>query len=172
MNDILAVYLKSYTSKKAADSVADDIAVGTGSGFLGLLAGRAGGKLRGDRLRNIKAFKIERALNHIRSKRNSLEPKVKSLRKRVSNLFEILGKEDPYAEWGKNDLVDDFDKAISSRNKLESLLEKQNNRYYKTWDKATKLQKAIKNSRRIGGFAGAASASILGTLLYNKLKKD
>lgn len=172
MNDILAVYLKAYTSKKAADSVADDIAVGTGSGFLGLLAGRAGGKIRGERLRDIKAPKIQRALNRISSKRNRLEPKVKRLRKDVSQLFDILGKEDPYAEWGKNGLVDTFDKTIRSRNKLESLLEKQNNRYYETWGKAIKLQKAIKNSKRLGGAVGAVGAGLLGTLLYNKLQKD
>lgn len=172
MNDILAVYLKAYTSKKAADSVADDIAVGTGSGLFGGLMGYAGGKLRGERLRDIKAPKIQRALNRISSKRNLLEPKVKRLRKDVSQLFDILGREDPYAEWGKNGLVDEFDKTLRSRNKLESLLEKQNNRYSKTWRKASKLQKAIKNSKRLGGAVGAVGAGLLGTLLYNKLKKD
>ena len=171
MNDILSVYLKAYTSKRAADSVADDIAVGTGSGFLGLLAGRAGGDIYGKELRNKKAYKIKRALNRISSKRNSLEPKVKSLRKDASRLFDILDKT-PEDEWHKNGLMDTFDKTIRSRNKLESLFEKQNERYYKTWDKATKLQKAIKNSRRIGGVAGAVGAGLLSTLLYNKLKKD
>ena len=171
MNDILAVYLKAYTSKRAADSVADDIAVGTGSGFLGLLAGRAGGKIRGERLRDIKAPKIERALNRIRSKRNSLEPEVKSLRKDVLSLSKILDKT-PFEEWYKNGLGDIFDKKLTSRNKLESLLEKHNNRYYETWGKASKLQKAIKNSKRVGGVAGAVGAGLLGTLLYNKLKKD
>lgn len=171
MNDMLAVYLKAYTSKKASDSVADDIAFGTGSGLFGGLMGYGAGYLRGERLRDIKAPKIKRALNRISSKRNSLEPKVKSVRKDVSKLFDILGK-DPYAEWGKNELVDIFDKTLRYRNKLESLLEKQNNRYSETWGKASKLQKAIKNSRRVGGVAGAVGAGLLGTLLYNKLKKD
>ena len=74
MNDILAVYLKAYTSKKAADSVADDMAVGTGIGLLGGLAGYTGGKIRGERLREIKRPKLEHALNRIRARINKLNP--------------------------------------------------------------------------------------------------
>jgi uncharacterized protein YlxW (UPF0749 family) len=171
MNDILAVYLKAYTSKKAADSVADDVAVGTGSGLLGWVAGRAGGKLRGERLRDIKAPKIERALNRIRSKRNNLEPKVRNLNKNVSQIFNILNKAS-YDEIGNTGLEPILEKDLGSLRKLEPLLNKYNKRYYKTWDKASKLQKAIKNSRRVGGVAGAVGAGLLSTLLYNKLQKD
>lgn len=171
MNDILAVYLKAYTSKRAADSVADDIAVGAGSGLLGGLVGYTGGKVRGERLRDIKAPQIERILNRISSKLNNLEPKIKTARRDFLRRVSLLhtAKNRGYdTSWIESLIKKDSD----SIDKLEPLAKKNKKRYLRTWGKASKLQKAIKNSKRLGGVAGAASASILGPILYNTLKKD
>ena len=171
MNDILAVYLKAYTSKRAADSVADDMAVGTGIGLLGGLAGYGGGYLRGEKLRQTKAPKIEHALNRIRARINELKPEFKKVRGNLSywiNSRDEVNNAGYDPSWHESVVKKHRDKL----NKLEQSAIKQNDRYLKTWSKASKLQKAIKNSRRVGGVAGAVGASLLGTLLYNKLKKD
>lgn len=171
MNDILAIYLKAYTSKKAADSVADDMAVGTGIGLLGGLAGYGGGYLRGEKLRQTKSPKIEHALNRIRDRINELKLDTKDVR---TDLLFHTKRLDEVNNAGKDTsryesiVRKDKDKL----NKLEQAANKQNVRYFNTWRKVSKLGKAIKNSRRIGGFAGAFTTSLLGTLLYNKLKKD
>lgn len=171
MNDILAVYLKAYTSKKAADSVADDMAVGTGIGLLGGLAGYTRGKARGEKLRQTKAPKIEHALDRIRARIDEIKLRSEEVRKRLNWNTEYINKYnnaglDP--SWYESNVK----KYKNELDKLQQSAIKQNDRYFKTWGKADKLQKAIKNSRRIGGFAGAFSVGLLSTLLYNKLKKD
>ena len=175
MNDILAVYLKAYTSKKAADSVADDMAVGTGIGLLGGLAGYGGGYLRGEKLRQTKAPKIEYALNRIRARINEIKPKLRETKKQLE--WDTIGSDFVKKFYKNNDpKVRSYESKVKegrrSLDKLEQLANKNNQRYFNTWSKASKLQKAIKNSRRIGGFAGAFTTSLLSTLLYNKLKKD
>ena len=78
MNKYLELYLKAYTNKVAADdSIVDDAAVGAGSGLFGGLAGYGGGYLRGEKLRQTKAPKIEHALNRIRARINELKPEFK-----------------------------------------------------------------------------------------------
>lgn len=171
MNDILAIYLKAYTSKKAADSVVDDIAVGTGSGLFGGLVGHAVGKIRGGKLRQAKAPKIERALNRIRARLNELEPQIKSAKNellRSTNLVDIVKNRGYNTSW-----IESFVKLDRNYlNKLQQLANKNNQRYFTVLSKTNKLQKAIKSSKRLGGVAGAASASLLGPILYNTLKKD
>ena len=175
MNDILAVYLKAYTSKKAADSVADDMAVGTGIGLFGGLAGYGGGYLRGEKLRQTKGPKIEYALNRIRARLNEIKPKLRETKKQLE--WDTIGSDFVKKFYKNNDpKVRSYESKVKegrrSLDKLEQLANKNNQRYFNTWSKASKLQKAIKNSRRIGGFAGAFTTSLLSTLLYNKLKKD
>lgn len=172
MNKYLELYLKAYTNKVAADdSIVDDAAVGTGSGLLGGLAGYGGGYLRGEKLRQTKAPKIEHALNRIRARINELKPEFKNVRKDISywiNRVDEVNNAGRDPSWHESVVKRHRDKL----NKLEQAANKQNGRYFETWRKASKLQKAIKNSKRIGGFAGAVGAGLLGTLLYNKLKKD
>ena len=172
MNDILAIYLKAYTSKKAADSVTDDIAVGTGSGLLGWLAGYTGGKLRGESLRKTKGSKIEHALNRIRRRLHGIEFKTlirqASLKRSIESLNAAKDRGSAFTPWYEYVVKDTRD----SLNKLQQAANINNNRYSKILGKASKLQKAIKNSKRVGGVAGAVGAGLLGTLLYNKLKKD
>lgn len=172
MNDILAAYLKAYTSKRAADSVADDIAVGTGSGLLGGLMGYVGGAYRGEDLRLSKAHKIKGALHRIGMKLHDIEFKSSLLRPHLSHLIKRLDE----VKKDHPNLIPSYESSVKEYrdklDKLKQLANKQNDRYYKTWSKATKLQKAIKNSRRVGGVAGAVGAGLLSTLLYNKLQKD
>ena len=168
--EIMTLYLKAYTSKKAADSVADDMAVGTGIGLLGGLAGYTGGKIRGERLREIKRPKLEHALNRIRARIDEIKLRSKEVGKLLNWNTEQINKYnnaglDP--SWYESKVKEYRDKL----DKLEQLANKNKQRYFKTWSKASKLQKAIKNSKRIGGVAGAFTASILGTLLYNKLNQ-
>ena len=169
--EIMTVYLKAYTSKKAADSVADDMAVGTGIGLLGGLAGYGGGYIRGEKLRQAKAPKIERVLNRIRDRINELKLDTKDVRTdllfHTKRLGEVnnAGKDTSRYE---SIVRKDRDKL----NKLEQAAIKQKNRSIKTGSKLGKLQKAIKNSKRLGGAVGAVGAGLLGTLLYNKLQKD
>lgn len=172
MNDMLAVYLKAYTSKRADDSVADDIAVGTGSGFLGGLMGYAGGKLRGEKLRKTKGSKIEHVLNRIRRRLHEIEFKTPirqaSLKRSIESLNAAKDRGSAFTPWYEHVVKDTRD----SINKLQQAANINNNRYSKILGKANKLQKAIKKSKRLGGVAGAASASLLGPILYNTLKKD
>lgn len=169
--EIMTVYLKAYTSKKAADSVADDMAVGTGIGLLGGLAGYGGGYIRGEKLRQAKAPKIERVLNRIRDRINELKLDTKDVR--TDLLFHTKRLDDANrAGLDPSRYESLIKKDRDSLNKLEQLANKNKQRYFKTWRKASKLGKAITNSRRIGGFAGGFGASILGTLLYNKLKES
>lgn len=171
MNDILAIYLKAYTSKKAADSVTDDIAVGTGSGLLGWVVGRDVGASRGEKLRQTKAPKIEHALNRIRARMDELKPQIENVRKDYSQHVDSLIKA-KYKKLDTSELDSLIKKDRDSLNKLEPLFKKYQNRYIKTGNKIGKLGKAITNSRRVGGVAGAVGAGLLGTLLYNTLKKD
>ena len=172
MNDILAIYLKAYTSKKAADSVADDIAVGTGGGLLGWLAGYAGGALRGEKLRRTKGPKIEHALNRIRRRLHDIEfnrPIIQAeLKRTIESLNAAKDRGSAFTPW--HEYIVKYTR--DSLNKLQQAANINNNGYSKILDKANKLQKAIKKSKRLGGVAGAASASILGPILYNTLKKD
>lgn len=172
MNDILEIYLKAYTSKKAADSVADDIAVGTGSGLFGGLAGYGGGYLHGVKLRKTKGSKIEHALNRIRRRLNDIEFKrpitQASLKRSIESLNAANDRGSVFTPWYESVVKDTRD----SLNKLQQAANINNKGYSKISGKASKLQKAIKNSKRLGGVAGAASASILGPILYNTLKKD
>ena len=171
MNDILAIYLKAYTSKKAADSVIDDIAVGTGSGLLGWVAGRDVGARRAKKLRQTKHPKIEHAVNRIHARMDELEPQIENVRKDYARHVDslIMSK---YRGHDTSSIESLIKKDRDSLNKLESLFKKYRNRSIKTGSKLGKLQKAITNSIRVGGVAGAVGASLLGTLLYNKLKKD
>lgn len=172
MNDMLAVYLKAYTSKRADDSVADDIAVGTGSGLFGGLMGYGAGYLRGEKLRQTKGLKIEHALNRIRAKLNEIKFKTPirqaSLKRSIESLNAAKDRGSAFTPWYEHVVKDTRD----SINKLQQAANKNNQRYFTVWNKANKLQKAIKNSKRIGGVAGSVGFSLLGTLLYNKLKKD
>lgn len=172
MNDMLAVYLKAYTSKRADDSVADDIAVGAGSGLFGGLMGYAGGTLRGAKLRQNKAPKIIRATDRIGYRLKSLRRKISNATANLERSLEALDdariRESPNIPWYESLVKRDRD----SLDNLKRLVNKNNQRYFKTWSKASKLQNAIKKSKRVGGVAGAVGASLLGTLLYNKLKRD
>lgn len=171
MNDILAIYLKAYTSKKAADSVTDDIAVGTGSGLLGWLAGQKVGASRGVKLRQTKYPKIEHALDRIRARKDELESKIKNVTKDYSRHVDslIMAK---YKNLDTSELESLIKKDSDSLDKLKPLFKKYQNRFIKTGNKIDKLGKAVKNSIRIGGAAGAVGAGLLGTLLYNTLKRD
>lgn len=172
MNDILAVYLKAYTSKKAADSVADDIAVGTGSGLLGGLAGYAGGAIRGDYLRKSKGSKLENILRSLRRRIDATQSKYNAANKEYIRAAKRLTE----AERMGSASVPYFESALSDRGEklfaTDKLLSNQQYRYGKTLGKAAKLQNALKKSKRVGGVAGAVGAGLLGSLLYNKLKKD
>ena len=176
MNKYLELYLKAYTNKVAADdSIVDDAAVGAGSGLFGGLAGYGEGYLRGEKLRQTKAPKIEHALNRIRARLNEIKPKLRETKKQLE--WDTIGSDFVKKFYKNNDpKVRSYESKVKegrrSLDKLEQLANKNNQRYFNTWRKASKLQKAIKNSRRIGGFAGAFTTSLLGTLLYNKLKKD
>ena len=171
MNDILAAYLKAYTSKKAADSVIDDIAVGTGSGLLGWVAGRDVGASRGEKLRQTKYPKIEHALDRIRAKIDAFESQLSNETKAYSRNADSLIKA-KYRGHDTSSIESLIRKNRDSIDKLEQLVKKYRNRYIKTGNKISKLGKAIKNSRRIGGAVGAISAGLLGPILYNTLQKD
>ena len=172
MNKYLELYLKAYTNKVAADSVADDIAVGTGSGLLGGLMGYAGGAIHGDDLRHNKAPKIEYALDRIRRRLRDIEFKSELVRSPLSyytkRLDEVKKERPDKLPWYESTVKEYRDEL----DKLKQAANKQNDRYFKTWSKASKLQNAIKKSKRIGGAVGAVGAGVLSTLLYNKLKKD
>lgn len=170
MNDILAAYLKAYTSKRAADSVIDDITVGTGSSLLGWLAGREVGASRGVKLRQTKYPKIEHALDRIRARRDELESKIENVRKDHLRHVDSLIRT-KYKNLDTSELESLIKKDSDSLDKLEPLFKKYQNRFIKTGNKINKLGKAIQNSIRIGGAAGAVGAGLLGTLLYNTLKK-
>lgn len=171
MNDILAVYLKAYTSKKAADSVADDIAVGTGSGLLGGLAGYTGGALRGDYLRKSKGSKLENILRSIRRRIDDSQSKYNAANKEYIRAAKNLAE----AERIGSTKIPQYESALSDRGEkvfaTDKLLSNQQYRYRKALGKAAKLQNAIKKSKRVGGVAGAVGAGLLGTLLHKKLKK-
>ena len=169
--ELFTLYMKAYTSKKAADSVADDMAVGTGIGLFGGLAGYTGGKVRGEKLRQTKYPKIEHALDRIRARIDEIKPRSEEVRKLLNwnteqiNKYNNAGLDPSWYESRVKKYRDELDK-------LEQLTNKNKQRYFETWRKASKLQKAIKNSRRIGGFAGSFSVGLLSTLLYNKLKES
>lgn len=171
MNDILAAYLKAYTSKRAADSVIDDITIGTGSSLLGWLAGREVGASRGEKLRQTKYPKIERALSSIRARMDELGSKIENVRKDHLRHVDSLIRT-KYKNLDTSELDSLIKKDSDSLGKLEPLFKKYQNRYIKTGNKIDKLVKAITNSRRVGGVVGAVGAGLLGTLLYNTLKKD
>lgn len=172
MNDILAIYLKAYTSKKAADSVADDIAVGTGSGFLGGLMGYAGGALRGDYLRKFKGSKLENILRSIRRRIDDAQSKYNVANKEYIRAAKDLTE----AERTGSAKIPQYESILSDRGgkafATDELLSKQTYRHRKALGKAAKLQNAIKKSKRVGSVAGAVGAGVLSTILYNKLKKD
>lgn len=173
MNKYLELYLKAYTNKVAADdSIVDDAAVGAGSGLFGGLMGYAGGAIHGDDLRHNKTPKIEDALDRIRRRLRDIEFKSELVRrplsyytKRLDEVKKEVSDKLPWYQSTVRKYKDDLDKLKQAANK-------QNDRYFKTWSKAGKLQNAIKKSKRVGGVAGAVGASLLGALLYNKLKKD
>lgn len=174
--ELFTLYMRAYTSKKAADSVADDIAVGAGSA--------AAGGFTSNLLLSKNVNRAKNLLNKINSKINDTKLEQTS----VNNLLKHINDY-------KNSILDRLNK-LSNRNTIADIekartlhdrLKRQTNidNYYSKMSKNLSDRVSSLLSRRPlyklnrlrklrlkGTVGGAAITGILGSLLYNKLKES
>ena len=177
--ELFTLYMKAYTSKKAADdSLVDDIAVGAGSAAAGGFTSNLLLSKNVNRAKNLLG-KINARINDTKLEQTRVNDKLKYINDYKNRIFDRLNK---LSNGSKFNIIPDIEetRTLHDRLRFQTELENHYSKISKNLgDRVNSLLsrrpldklKRLRKLRLKGTAASAAITGILGSLLYNKLNE-